>query len=431
MTARAPRPPTVGFLPWGDVLEDWLDPIGLTLDDFVERLAGGWMFNYVRALERAGVGTVLIVFSKHARAPERRRHAETGAPVWILPPSPAFTALRARQLDEPIGPRPGPGRVVKAAIRNLAPCFATPPLRLARLLRREGCDTILTQEYENLRFDTAALLGRLLGLPVFASFQGGERQVSRLERPIRPLSLRAATGLIIGASPEIDRVQGRYGVPDRKIARIFNPVDLAQFQPMDRGEARRQLGLPEDVPVVVSHGRIRFVDKSTDLLVEAWERAIRPRTASGAHLLLVGDGPDSDRVQEMLEERDVPNVHWIREFVTDRAKLLAALSAADAYVLSSTLEGFPVSPLEAMAMGLPVAATAASGVGDIFEHGEQDGGIVVDRGDVDALAGALGRLLDDAPLRDAMGARARARIEESFALEPVGHALRDFMFGPR
>jgi glycosyltransferase involved in cell wall biosynthesis len=419
--------PSLAFLPIGDVIEDWLHPLGLKVDDFSNRLTGGWMFNYVKALQRVGVRPVLIGFSCQVQAPRRTRHFDTRATVWILPASRTFRALRKRQLDEPVGPRPGPRRMWGAALRNLAHLSGTPPRTLARVLREECCQAILCQEYEDPRFDTCVWLGKALGLPAYASYQAGW-QVSRLERPIRPLTMRACGGLIIGAQAEINRVQARYRVPERRIARIFNPIDLAEWQPFDKAEARAALGLPSAACVVASHGRVRFQDKATDLLVDAWERVVEARPGRELRLLLIGDGHDADRLAARLEERPVPGLMWIREFVTDRVRIRRALSASDAYVMSSRLEGFPVAPIEAAALGLPVVATDAAGIPDIFEQGQADGGIVVPRDDLHALADALGRIVDDQALRRELGERARQRIRAEFSLETVGRQLRSFIF---
>ena len=88
-----------------------------------------------------------------------------------------------------------------------------------------------------------------------------------------------------------------------------------------------------------------------------------------------------------------------------------------------------MATLEAMACGLPVVAADAPGVSDLLEEGERSGGIVVPRGDTDALAGALGGLLDDVQQSRQLGVRARRHVEQRFSLERIGTELRDFMAG--
>src|SRR5947209_7078624 len=94
MTDTRPR---VALVPWGDVFEDYLDEIGLSLRDFLDDVSGGWIFGYVKALAGAGVETVLVIVSRSVRAPERRVHRATGAPVWVIPPPRIYRAVR-RQL---------------------------------------------------------------------------------------------------------------------------------------------------------------------------------------------------------------------------------------------------------------------------------------------------------------------------------------------
>jgi starch synthase len=76
-----------------------------------------------------------------------------------------------------------------------------------RELRREGCGALICQEYEYARFDACVLLGRRMGIPVFATFQGGKRLWGTLQRFARPIALRHCAGLIIGPRQEIQRVQ--------------------------------------------------------------------------------------------------------------------------------------------------------------------------------------------------------------------------------
>src|SRR5690349_15064327 len=77
--------PTVAIFPWGDVVEDFLDPIGLTVADFADRMSGGWLFGYVAALQARGWRAVVVCVSKEATTAQERRHASTGAPIWLVP----------------------------------------------------------------------------------------------------------------------------------------------------------------------------------------------------------------------------------------------------------------------------------------------------------------------------------------------------------
>jgi glycosyltransferase involved in cell wall biosynthesis len=102
------------------------------------------------------------------------------------------------------------------------------------------------------------------------------------------------------------------------------------------------------------------------------------------------------------------------------------LSAADVYVMASRHEGFPVAPLEGMACGLPVVATAVSGIAEIMGDEAPLPGITTPIADVAALARALERLLGDIKLSQDLGFRATRRAQD-FSLLSVGTQLRSFL----
>jgi starch synthase len=428
--------PTVALLPWGELFdEDFLDTIGVSLEAFRDSFVGSWMFGYIDALRTAGVQTVIFCTSRRVTAPLRFVHAPTGARVCILPAAGAYRALRAHMRDphgmtieQMFGDVAAFWRPVAAALQQLAPYLATPLLSLARELKRERCDAILCQQHEYARFDIGVLLGRLLGVPVFASYQGGgDRQHSAIEHMLRPRTLKHSTGLIVATRSEAQRLQLRYDVPPRKIARIFNPVNLARWRVLDRDSARAELGIPTEARVVAWHGRIEIAQKGLDILVDAWDRICHERPGQDLRLVLMGTGNDADELRHRIAEAKLPGVCWLDQFVHDRAVLQRHLSAADVYAFPSRAEGFPVSPIEAMACGIPVVAADAEGVTDIFEDGENSGGLVVDREDPAALATALGRVIDDPNWGRELGRRARRRVEECFSLETVGEQLRAFL----
>ena len=426
--------PTIALLHWGDLIEDFLDSIGISFEAFRDEMTGGWMFGYVDALRLAGVRTVLFCVSARATAPLRFTHMPTSITICVLPAPKIYRAVRRPMinpygwtLEEVFGNVSGVRRRLFTVLKDVAPYLATPLCLLARELRREGCDAILCQEYEYARFDTCVLLGQLMHLPVFATFQGGDWQMSRFERPLRPLALQACAGLIVATQTEAERVRVRYNVPPIKLARIFNPIDLTVWGAIDRREARATLGIPMDAQVVVCHGRIEIHRKGLDVLLDAWARICRDRPDRNLRLMLVGTGSDADELRQRIATMQLQGVLWIDKYVLDRAAIRRYLSAADIYTLASRHEGFPVAPIEAMACGLPVVATDAPGVPDILEGGEASGGLVVPRNDAAALALALGRVLDNEDWGRKMGEHARRRVEDSFSLEVVGKQLGDFL----
>jgi glycosyltransferase involved in cell wall biosynthesis len=418
----ADRGPTVALVAWGDRFEDFFDRFGVTLDEFRQRLVGDWMFNYVDALRSVGVRTVLFFASARVVEPTRFRHLPTGTTVCVLP-SPR-THQRARGLQD----RYWPG---STTMRTLSSYLSTPIGLLGSELRRQRCDVILCQEYDYPRFDLSVPLGRLLRLPVFATFQGGARSVGPVESAFRRLALRWCAGLIVGAGSELARVRERYGIPAAKLAQIPNPVDVAAWQAVDRAQARAQLGIPVQSRVVAWHGRVELRRKGLDVLVEAWRRVCDARPGVPLLLLLVGTGRDAGELRRRLGACPPDQVRWVDQYVHERAVLVRHLSAADVYTLPSRHEGFAVSTLEAMACGLPVVAADAPGSVDILAGGERAGGVIVPRANVAALAGALGGLLDDQQRSRRLGASARQQVEQRFSLERVGAELRDFMLGPR
>jgi glycosyltransferase involved in cell wall biosynthesis len=429
--------PTIALLPWGNVLEDFLDTVGISLKTFCNEFTGSWMFGYIDALRHVGVRTVLICISAQVAMPTRFKHAPTGATICLLP-VPKIYRLLQKKMANPYGRtveqmfgKISPGRsFLRPALAGLqeVALYLTTPLRLvAHELRRAGCKAILCQEYEYPRFDLCVLLGRVMKLPVFATFQGGDYQRSRLEHFFRPPALRACAGLIIAPQREARRVQVCYSLAPGKVAQIFNPIDTQLWIPMDRGKAREALGIPPNAGVVVWHGRVSIWQKGLDTLLEAWAQLCNQYQDREMHLLIVGTGHDSERLHGRIAAMQLRGIVWVDEFVTDRIAIRSYLAAGDVYAFSSRHEGFPVSVIEAMACGLPVVATEVQGVPDILEGGESSGGLMVPQKNAAALTHALSRVLDNQAWARELGRRARRRAEACFSQETVGRQLRDFL----
>jgi glycosyltransferase involved in cell wall biosynthesis len=405
--------PTVALLPWGDIWENYLDMIEISLDEFLTKVTGTYLFGFVEALDQVGIRTVLVVWSREARHPQRRVHVPTGTAVWVLPPARTYRAVRRF------------AEALSTSGRWALPVryTATPPRNLARVLRQERCAAVLVQEYENPRFDVCVLLGRWLDLPVLATFQGGDRPGTRLEGWVRRWTVPAAAGLLIGARREAEAVAERYRLPPGAVTVVPNTIDVREWTPGDRVAARSALGLPADVPVACWHGRTQIKRKGLDILVKAWRLVCDDRPDADLRLLLCGGGKRAERLRQLIHRAGLRGVHWRDEYVLDRAIVRRRLAASDVFVLPSRHEGFAVTPLEAMACGRPVVASDAPGVADLLAGGEQAGGVVVPRGDPGALATALGRLLDDRALAARLGEAARRRAVERFSPEVIGLEL--------
>jgi glycosyltransferase involved in cell wall biosynthesis len=186
-----------------------------------------------------------------------------------------------------------------------------------------------------------------------------------------------------------------------------NGVDTERFTPSPASVASSA----ERARTVVCVARL-VPAKGIETLLRAW-RLVRERTAE-VRLLLVGDGPLMPALQHLAEDLDV---QACVEFVGERPDARPYLRRAGVAVLSSYAEGLSNALLEAMACGLPCVATRISGSEDVIQH--EVNGLLVEPGDVSALAGALLRLLSDPALAERYGHAARATIEAHYSRERI------------
>lgn len=433
--------PTIAMLHYYDLIDHFLDSINISFETFCNEFIGSWMFGYINALKQVGIRTVLFCISDRVDRPSRFIHIPTGTTICVLPPSKAYYAYRAlyrqslnvygasesqsfRSVQDKNLIRRSLLTPIKDLAKSIGTYLATPLNVLAQELRRENCQALICQEYEYARFDACVMLGKIIRLPVFATFQGGDRTQSWLEFIPRQLAFRACTGVIVATQSEIQRIQSRYGIPSSKIARIFNPVDIETWNVIDRDQARVALNIPLDAKVVVWHGRVEIERKGLDTLLEAWHQICSDRPDQDMRLLLVGTGSDAKQLSQMIKDMKLHGVYWLNEFVSDRSVIQQYLGAANVYTMSSRQEGFPVAPIEAMACGIPVVATDAPGIPDILEGEAAAGGFIVQKANSQALASALGQILDHPDLAEELGKHAYERAKSHFSLSMIGQQLR-------
>jgi len=226
-------------------------------------------------------------------------------------------------------------------------------------------------------------------------------------------SLRRAQR-ILTVSRAFERELVRTGAPPDRILVLHNTVDprfAARVAATAREAARSALGIGPQEHVVLAVGRLSH-EKAIPDLVEA----VAALGDKGVRLVVVGDGPERPRVEAAAAARGV------RLTMAGQVRDVAPFYAmADVLAMPSLSEGSPNALLEAMAAGVPVAATAAGGVPEIAANGET--ALLVQPCDPRAMAGAIRLLLDDSALAKQLAANARARVASHFSPESRADAL--------
>lgn len=127
------------------------------------------------------------------------------------------------------------------------------------------------------------------------------------------------------------------------------------------------------------------------------------------HLTFAGEGPSEDDVRRLVNELGLD--HRV-EFLGATGNVDKLLARSQIFVLPSNWEGFPITILEAMRAGLPVVASNVGGVQESVVDGVT--GYLIERGNVDAMASKLGRLIKDPELRTRMGRKGREAYLRDF-----------------
>jgi phosphatidylinositol alpha-1,6-mannosyltransferase len=223
----------------------------------------------------------------------------------------------------------------------------------------------------------------------------------RLQPVFRRL-LRGADG-IAAINEHMCRLFDGARRPGAELRLIPSGVDTDLFHPRDRGELRRRLGVEEGEFAIVFAASL-IPRKGADVAIEALAQM-----RAAATLLLIGEGPERQRLESLAAERGVADrVRFLGE--RSLAEVALHMAAADTFVLPSHYEGRPNVVLEAQASGLAVVASDIPGCRDLIQPGET--GLLVPAGDAAALATAFDALAEDRALCRRLGDNALAAIRD-------------------
>jgi glycosyltransferase involved in cell wall biosynthesis len=244
------------------------------------------------------------------------------------------------------------------------------------------------------------------------------------DRLLAPLTDRA---IAVSASTRDFLVRERH-VPAERVRLIWNGAPLEEFAPQGprrRTLVRRELGLPEEAPVIGSIGRLNE-QKGHRYLLDAAARVFA--TMPDARLVLVGDGDQEPALRAQAQALGIaPRV----VFAGHRTDVPALLESFDVFCISSTYEGTPLTLFEAMAAGKAIVSTAVDGCREVLEH--ERTGLLVPPRDAEALGQALARALSDPDLRRSLAEAARRESVRYDVRECVERmqALYDEVLGER
>jgi glycosyltransferase involved in cell wall biosynthesis len=301
-----------------------------------------------------------------------------------------------------------PRGLVEYPIRSLYhPATLMAQGRLLRDLRRQQIEIVHTYGFYPNLFATA--VAKLAGAVAIASIRDQGDVWTPMQRKVQRWVLTLADAIVVNAEV-VRQILIRNGYDERKIFVIRNGLDTARFsQRAPAGRLRRELGLPARGPIVATLCRLTEV-KGVEHFLEA--AVILSRRFPAARFLVAGDGPR----REALERYAVALGLSGRVIFTGlRQDVPEFLSEIHISVLPSLSEALSNTVLESMAAGLPVVATRVGGNPELVEDGVS--GMLVPPREPEALAAAVGRLIENPTLAQAMGRAARQRAQEHFSLE--------------
>jgi glycosyltransferase involved in cell wall biosynthesis len=331
-----------------------------------------------------------------------RRVVVAGPPDAVL--RPRFEELGARYVPVSlVGRVPAPRSDVGAA------------RTLRRALRAEGCDIV------HAHGQKAGLVARpaaaRLGLPALYTPHSFVYR-TQLLRPRRGAALRyranlavermlgRRTAMLVGCSKDERRAAIEDGIVPPARARTVN----YGVAPDDRMEADPELlAFRGEGPLLGLVAALRD-QKGLPTLIEALEllaeRSAAPRFA------IVGNGPLRDELESRIAAGPLAATTLVKSF---DGRVEPYLKALDVFVMPSYWEGLPIAVLEAMAMGLPIVATAVNGTPEAVADGES--GYLVPARDAAALADRLTAIAADADSRKRFGEAGRVIATERFTID--------------
>jgi glycosyltransferase involved in cell wall biosynthesis len=242
-----------------------------------------------------------------------------------------------------------------------------------------------------------------------------DRAYSQLDR----WSLHGAFRVVTVCGPFAEKLESR-GIDRSKITVLHNFVKpFVPSPPSEVERLREALGV-RDKAVVLAVGRLSS-EKGHAVLLQAVARLEKIDGLPDFRVVVVGDGPEEANLVQLIARLGIEQRVVLAGFQKD---VNPYYSLGTSLALPSYSEGSPNVVLEAMAAGLPIAATAVGGVPEILQ--DRVTGLMVAPGDPQALADAIAQILRDPRFAAELARAARSRVDSGFTPEAYRRSLTQF-----
>lgn len=299
----------------------------------------------------------------------------------------------------------------RVTVRPLIARRYLPFTPIARLLRDIQPDVLATYNWGTV--EVAAYAAASSRTAIIHTEDGFDHdEATRLKRRrvlFRRLVLRHVARTVVISHNLLEIARREFRVPAERLTYIPNAVDVDRFAPGRSDGMKASLGIPGGRFVIGTVARLR-PEKNLPLLLAA----MRHLPAVDAHLVIVGDGGERETLEALAVEYGVEGRVTFAGSFADTAPWYRLF---DLYALTSTTEQAPLSILEAMATGLPVAATRVGDVPMMLPPASHEG--LIPSLEPQAVAATIERFAASESLRHTVGAMNRSHVVERFSLDAM------------
>ena len=331
---------------------------------------------------------------------EARGMLDRGHHVMLLTPAHAEILPAAKRLGIPT-------TAIDIEKKRLGPLF-----RLRAWLARHGSqyDVINTHSSTD-SWLSAVACATLSGMPPIVRTRHVSTPINN-HFSTRWLYTKATSHIVTAGEALRQQLHRDNGYALASMTSVRTGIDLQHYLPLDKAAMRAKLGI-DDVPTLGVLATLRDWKGHRDLLDAFVLLRARFPHLQGWQLLIIGDGPERERLKNRIDELDL---HSVVRMVGNQENVPEWLSTLDLLTLPSYgAEGVPQGIMQGMACGLPVVSTTVGAINEAVQEGLT--GYMVKPRDPALLAEALAKLMGDEAIRKQMGAASYRYAQQHFGID--------------